>query len=445
MLTGIPLLLLIFGAIIFIVVASSVWKVHPFIALMLATFGVGLGVGMPLADVLKNVNSGFGGLMAYIGLIVVIGSIIGIILEKSGAAMRIAELILKLVGERRPALALSLIGATVSVPVFCDSGFIILSGLNGAIARKTGASKATLALALASGLYTTHTLIPPTPGPIAAAGNIGASDYLGIIMLTGFLVSIPTLLVAWWFARWKGLSIPTEDILEPEASGENLPSAFKSLLPILLPIGLIAIGTVIQFQKLEGPLADWLLFFGNPLVALFLGMLVAFPLFPSFDKKHLTDWIGEGIKLAGPILIITGAGGAFGGVLKATPIKEMVAAWVEGGAFSGSVFLLIAFLIAALLKTAQGSSTNALVITSSLLAPLVIPLGFDTPFELALLVMALGGGAMTVSHANDSYFWVVSQFSGIEMKDAYRSYTLMTGLQGLVVLTMALLLFLLFT
>ena len=140
-------------------------------------------------------------------------------------------------------------------------------------------------------------------------------------------------------------------------------------------------------------------------------------------------------------MIITGAGGAFGGVLKATPIKELVTSWVEGNTFSGSLFLIIAFLISALLKTSQGSSTNALVITSSILAPLVIPMGFDTPFELALVVMALGGGAMTISHANDSYFWVVSQFSGIEMKDAYRSYSLITGVQGSVVLMITLLLF----
>ncbi|MDX1667602.1 MAG: hypothetical protein R3350_10245, partial [Saprospiraceae bacterium] len=145
------------------------------------------------------------------------------------------------------------------------------------------------------------------------------------------------------------------------------------------------------------------------------------------------------------ILVITGAGGAFGGVLRATPIAELVSEWVEGGQYSGSVFLIIAFLIAALLKTSQGSSTNALVITSSLLAPLVTVMGFDTPFELGLVVMAIGGGAMTVSHANDSYFWVVSQFSGIKMRDAYRSFSLLTGLQGLTVLGTTLLIYFLGT
>jgi GntP family gluconate:H+ symporter len=336
---------------------------------------------------------------------------------------------------------MSLIGATVSIPVFCDSGFIILSGLNKAIAQKTKEKQATLALALASGLYTTHTLIPPTPGPIAAAGNIGAADYLGVIMLMGFFVSIPTLIIAWLFAKKKGQSIEVEQTYESLPADSYLPSTIKSLTPILLPIGLIAIGAVVKFLKYEGFGAEWSIFLGDPLIALFIGLLLAFRLFPKFDKEYLNDWIGEGIKLAGPILIITGAGGAFGGVLKATPIAALVSSWVEGGQFSGGVFLIIAFSIAALLKTSQGSSTNALVITSSMLAPLMGIMGFDTPFELALMVMALGGGAMTVSHANDSYFWVVSQFSGIEMKDAYRSYTLMTGLQGMVVLAVVLLLY----
>ena len=445
MLTGIPLLLIIFIAILFIVVASSIGKLHPFVALLLASFGVGVFVGMPLSEIVSAINNGFGGLMGYIGLIVVMGSIIGIILEKSGAAFRIADLILKIVGKKRPALAMSLIGAVVSIPVFCDSGFIILNGLNNALAKKTKVKKATLALALASGLYTTHTLIPPTPGPIAAAGNIGAADYLGTIMLMGLVVSIPTLIVSWLFAKRKGQHIETITPNTLEELNPEMPSALKSILPILVPILLIANGSLVKFLKWENSFSEILLFLGNPLVALLIGMLLAFSLLKKWDKTHLTDWIGEGVKLAGPILIITGAGGAFGGVLKATPLAELVKSWVAEGQFSGSVFLIITFLIAALLKTSQGSSTNALVITSSMLAPLMSTMGFDTPIELALVVMALGGGAMTVSHANDSYFWVVSQFSGIEMKDAYRSYTLMTGIQGLVVLVITLLLFFIFS
>ncbi|MEO1263525.1 MAG: GntP family permease [Bacteroidota bacterium] len=444
MVTGIPLLLIIFIAIAFIVVSSAYWKLHPFVGLILASVGVGLAVGVPLPAVIKSINSGFGGLMGYIGLIVVFGSIIGVILERSGAAMKIADLVLNLVGKKRPALAMSIIGATVSIPVFCDSGFIILSGLNKALAKRSKAKEATLALALASGLYTTHTLIPPTPGPIAAAGNIGAGDYIGMIMLIGFLVAIPTAIAAFVFSIKRGPAIEVDLTSTYETASENMPSALRSIAPILIPILLIASASVVNLLQMKGQWVDWLQFLGHPLVALLIGLLISFSLFKKMDQAHLTGWVGEGIKLAGPILIVTGAGGAFGGVLKATPIAEMVGAWVAGGEFSGSAFLIIAFLIAALLKTSQGSSTNALVITSSMLAPLVVTLGFESPFEMALIVMAIGGGAMTVSHANDSYFWVVSQFSGISMRDAYRSFTLMTGLQGLIVLLMTLLLYWLF-
>jgi GntP family gluconate:H+ symporter len=204
MIADYSIFILLLLAIVFIVVASSKWNVHPFLALIAASIGLGLASGLPLQEVISAVNNGFGSLMGYIGLIVIMGSIIGVILEKSGAALRIATVILDLVGKKRPTMAMSLIGATVSIPVFCDSGFIILSSLNDAIAKQAKVKKASLALALASGLYTTHTLIPPTPGPITAAGNIGASDYIGTIMLIGFLVSIPTLIVAWLFAKKRG-------------------------------------------------------------------------------------------------------------------------------------------------------------------------------------------------------------------------------------------------
>ncbi|MEM1321146.1 MAG: GntP family permease [Bacteroidota bacterium] len=441
MLTGWSLLFVIFLSIVFIIVATAMWRMHPFIAILLATFGVGFGVGMPLPELISAINKGFGGLMGYIGLIVVMGSIIGVILEKSGAALQIADLILRYLGERRPALAMTLVGATVSIPVFCDSGFIILSGLNDALARRTKVAKASLALALAAGLYTTHTLVPPTPGPIAAAGNIGAGDYLGTIILMGFLVSIPTLLIAYWFAMKKGTTIEAKIKESAPVAVQDLPAVWKSLLPVLLPIFLIALRSVGQLLAWEGGWAQGLLFVGDPLVALLLGMLCALLLLPARGEASSSKWVGEGIVLAGPILVITGAGGAFGGVLKATPIAELVESWVVGGRFSGGLFLLLVFLIAALLKTSQGSSTNALVITSSLIAPLLAPLGFESPFELALIIMALGGGAMAVSHANDSFFWVVSQFSGIEIQAAYRSFTLMTGLQGIAVLLMTLVLY----
>lgn len=445
MVEGPLLLIIILLSIIFIIISSSIWKLHPFISLLLATMGVGIVVGIPAIEVIRLTGNGFGMILGNIGLIVILGSIIGIILEKSGATIRIAEMVLNLVGKSRPGVALTSIGAIVSVPVFCDSGFIILSGLTRSLAQKSKTTKATLALGLSGGLYTTHTLIPPTPGPIAAAGNIGATQYLGLIMLTGLIVSLPVLLVTYIFATRFGKNIITTDKKEAEIKAEtNHPSGFSSLLPIVLPLILIAIGTILNFYPGNFILTGIFQFTGNPTIALLIGVFAAFHLIKRIPGIKLREVIGAGIKQAGPILVLTGAGGAFGMVLKATPITSLVESWVAGDSFSGPFFLIITFLTAALLKTSQGSSTSALVITSSLLAPLTLIAGFDSSIELALVVMALGGGAMTISHANDSYFWVVSQFSGIKMNDAYRSYTLMTFLQGLTALAVTLLLYFIF-
>jgi GntP family gluconate:H+ symporter len=400
-----------------------------------------VATGIPLAGILIAIQTGFGDLMSYIGLIVVLGSILGVALEQSGAALRLADGVLALAGQKRPILAMSIIGTVIGIPVFCDSGFIILSGLKNAVAKKSEATRGALALALASGLYTAHTLIPPTPGPIAAAGNLGAADHIGLIMLLGFFITIPTVAVAYGWAKLRGENIATTlPDLEPTTDSEH-PALWRAIIPIGIPILLIALASVARLLPLENKPISVLYFIGQPVIALLIGVGLAFALFP---KKKQIDWVESGIKLAGPILIITGAGGALGGILKATSLADDIKTLLDNSADSGLIILLLAFVIAALLKTMQGSSTSALVITSSILAPLLPALGFDSGIELALAVLAIGAGAMTVSHANDSYFWVVSQFSGISMRDAYRNYTTMTGLQGVAAILTILLLYGLF-
>ncbi|RMG63666.1 MAG: GntP family permease, partial [Bacteroidetes bacterium] len=336
MLTGPWLLFALFVTIGLIVWLSSRAKVHPFMALLLATMGLGLAVGLPGPDILKAVQDGFGSLMGYIGLIVVLGSIIGVILERSGGALRIAMALLSVFGKGRPALAMSLIGGVVGIPVFCDSGFIILSRLNQVLAERTGKPPASLALGLAAGLYTTHTLVPPTPGPIAAAGNLGATDYLGTIILLGLAFAIPTALVAWGFARWQGGRLqPSLPELPPAADLPALPPLSLALGPILLPVLLIALASLSRLLDWEGNGAAVLAFVGSPLIALLLGTLLAGALLPRWDEAHLSGWIGDGIRQAGPILVLTGAGGAFGSLLKATPLADYVAGWAGEGQLAG--------------------------------------------------------------------------------------------------------------
>ncbi|GAB4185315.1 MAG: GntP family permease [Thermoflexibacter sp.] len=443
MLSGIALLAVILLAVIFIIVTASVFKLHPFLSLLLATLLTGLAVGVPLKQILEAVNQGFGNLLGSIGLVVVLGSMIGIVLEKSGAALQIANLVITLVGKNKPVWAMGIIGSIVAIPVFCDSAFIILSGLAKALAKKTGKNFSALALSLAGGLYTTHVLIPPTPGPLACAGNLGLSEHIGLVILLGLAVSIPSTFVAIIFANKINKNIENQANVEEDKEVQHLPSPFLSVLPIFLPIILIAFASFIPLFQFSENATNLIQFIGSPLIALCLGLLVSFFLVPKWNKNFLNDLMGKGITQAGTILILTGAGGAFGALLKATPVAQMVNDWVADSQVSGVWLLMIGFLIAALLKTAQGSSTSALVITSSMLAPLLQTVGLDSPTEISLLVMAIGGGAMTVSHANDSYFWVVSQFGHFSLKEAYRSLTLMSFLQGLSVLLSAVVLFIL--
>ena len=442
------LFVIILIGVLFVVVGTAKLKLHPFLALLISAFFVGIASGMPLLTVVESINTGFGGLMTSIGLVIIAGTIIGLILEKSGAAYRMAEVVLRIVGPKRPQLAMSLIGYIVSIPVFCDSGFIILSSLQKSLAKRANVTIASMAVALATGLFATHVLVPPTPGPIAAAGNIGAADYLGTVIVIGLLVAIPATFVGylWSVKVATKIRVPEDDLeaLDYEEiikSFGKMPSTFKSFLPIVLPIVLIGLGSIAALVgDSEATFNMILRFLGSPTVALFLGVAAAMLLLPEISEKTLTGWIGDSLKEAAPILLITGAGGSFGTVINNAGVGEMLQEMDLGMFASGSLFLLVPFIVAAALKTAQGSSTTALVITSSLVAPMLVTLGIEGAIPLALVVMAIGAGAMTVSHVNDSFFWVITQYSGMEVTQAYKAQTVATLLQGLVTIIITMIL-----
>jgi GntP family gluconate:H+ symporter len=428
------LLIVLLISILFIILGTTKFKLHPFIVLLLASYLAGAMAGLPIDKIAATIATGFGNIMAYIGIVIVLGTIIGVILEKSNAAIKLAELVLKIVGKRFPGLAMSIIGYIVSIPVFCDSAFVILSSLRKSLVAKTGKSSIALSIALATGLYAAHTFVPPTPGPIAAAGNLGLEDQLGLVILFGLVVAAFAMFVGYLWASYAGKKYTASEEVNPEPETEEkeivLPSASKSLLPILLPILLIALRSVATYPTQpfgEGFLYTSLNFVGQPINALLIGFLLSFLLFPKLNKETLTGWIGDGISAAAPILLITGAGGAFGTILKETQIGDTLGSILAG--YELGIFL--PFIIAAAFKTAQGSSTVALVATSALIAPLLSTVGLDSLYGKVLAVMATGAGAMTISHANDSFFWVVTQFSGMDVKTGYKTLTVATLIQGI--------------
>ncbi|UOQ92461.1 GntP family permease [Halobacillus shinanisalinarum] len=448
---GMGLILVIVLGVLFVILATAKFNLHPFLSLLFGAFAIGILAGLPLADVVEAVNSGFGGLMGGIGLVIVFGTIIGVILEKSGAALRMAEVVLRMVGEKRPQLAMSAIGSIVSIPVFCDSGYVILSSLKKALAKRTGVTVASMAIALSTGLFATHTLVPPTPGPIAAAGNIGADDYLGTVILFGLIVAIPVIITGYIWAMKAGTKIEIEEGDEEDYDYDEIikgfgemPSTFKSFAPIVVPILLIGFSSIITFAGWSGGLFDFFLFLGSPVVALLVGVLFSFLLLPKFSQETLTDWVGVALKEAAPILLITGAGGAFGSVISSTNIADLIKGMAGSELFTGALFIFIPFIIAAALKSAQGSSTAAIVITSTLIAPLLPQLGIEGAVPLSLVVMSIGAGAMVVSHVNDSYFWVVKEFSGMSITQAYKAQTMATLLQGVVAILVTSILWLIF-
>ncbi|MEM9325339.1 MAG: GntP family permease [Bacteroidota bacterium] len=428
-------LIILLAAIVFIIVSTSWLKIHPFLSLLVTALGVGLAFGLELKGLVQTIASGFGSILAYIGLVIVLGSMLGEMLEKSGGAQAIAQMILQGFGRKRPVLALNLLGAVVGIPVFCDTGFIILSRLSDSIARAKGVAPQQLAVGLAAGLYTSHTLIPPTPGPVAAAGTLGIGDYLGLVIGLGVLVSIPVVLVS-NFALTQMKLWPVQEVVSDARTSDTKAtlSAVRSVFPILLPIVLIGLGTTVKLSGGTGLTADVVAFVGNPVVALLLAVIASYFVLQIPSTTVFGEMCTAAVKAAGPVLIITGAGGAFGAVLKASDLADSLPLLMSDYQGSGFVLLLLAFGLAALLKTSQGSSTSAIVITSSILGPLLMTLGMTDPVTLSLLVLAIGGGAMTVSHANDSYFWVVNQFGRLTVQDAYRSFSFITLMQGVVTL-----------
>lgn len=426
--------------ILFIIFATAKLKWHPFLVLILSAFLVALFYQVPLNTVAKTISDGFGGILGYIGLVIVFGTIIGLILEKTGAAIVMAETVIKVLGPRFPTLTMSIVGAVVSVPVFCDSGYIILNSLKESLAERLKVSSVAMSVALATGLYATHTFVPPTPGPIAAAGNLGLGSNLGLVIMVGVVVTTVAVLAGWlWSNRFLDTTPDNIDALDAVTVPDNmktrddytkLPSATMAFLPIIVPIVLICLSSVANLPSTpfgSGILTDILIFIGNPLTALLIGLFLSFLLINTDQKtQQISDSISQGLVVAAPILLITGAGGAFGAMLKVTPIGDYLGTTLS--ALGLGIFM--PFIVSAALKTAQGSTTVALVTTSAMVAPLLGQIGLDSELGRVFCVMAIGAGAMTVSHANDSFFWIVSQFSRMSVAQAYKAHSMATGIQG---------------
>lgn len=438
--TGVPLIIAFVLAIVVMIVAISKLKVHPFLSIMSVSLILALLAGIPLGDIANVIGAGFSGTFSSIGIVIILGALIGTVLEQTGAALKLADMVVKLVGQKNPELAIELMGWVVSIPVFCDSGFVILDPIRRAMVRRTRTSSVAMTVALSAGLYISHVFIPPTPGPIAAANTLGIGDNLLLVMGLGAAASILPLIAGLVFAQFIGKKVKSAD--EVAETGENvktyeelvasygkLPGGFNALAPIIVPIILMAMGSIASMAKWEGIAFELFNFLGKPVIALGVGTICAVIQLATTKKlDKFYDMTNDTLKVTGPILFVTAAGGVLGKVIASSDMVNFI---TEHATVLGSVGIFFPFLLAAILKSAQGSSTVAITTSAGIVAPLLPAMGLNTPAEVALTVMAIGAGAMTVSHANDSYFWVVTNFGQMTPEQGYKTQTMLTLVLGL--------------
>jgi len=421
-------LLMIFIALAFIIVAIIKFDIHPFLALFVGAIGYGLITGMSLEMIVQSISDGFGGVLGKIGLVILLGVVIGTFLEKTGGALVIAQRVLSYIGEKSVVLAMMVTGWILSIPVFGDSAFIMLNPISKSLSFKAKVPYIATTIALTLGITASHSLVPPTPGPIATAGILGAD--LGTVILWGCIISLTALIPCFYFAKYATTSINLiPKFAENEKAGQKRPpSVGKSLMPIIVPLLFIVLASIANYPTHpfgENSFTTTLQFVGNPVIALLLGAFTSFILPEKFDRKLLssTGWIGDSLITAAPIILITGAGGVFGKMLQNSGIAEIVSTNLSGARQLG---LLLPFIMALALKTAQGSSTVAMITTASVVAPLLATLGLDTEMLRAFTVLAIGAGAIAISHANDSFFWVMTQMSGLNIKQGNQTHSLGT-------------------
>ena len=417
-------------------------KLHPFFALTISAFFFGLVAGHSVPEIIGAYSNGLGGTIAGIGVVIAIGTVMGALLEHSGAAETMADTILKITGKKNADIGLAVTGYFVSIPVFCDSAFVLLSPLAKRMSKDSGTSMTTMAVALAMGLHATHMLVPPTPGPLAVAGILGSN--LGMVILLGMLVSIPVTIVAIIAGRYFGKKyfflpqLESAEEIAKEVGNKKLPSPLMSFLPILLPIFLMLLRTVATLES--APLGKGTFYniadaLGQTIVALFIGLIIAFFTYKSVHPNDKEVWtfdgiFGEALKTAGQIVLIVGAGGAFATVLRLSNLQEIVM-----NTFAGlSVGIIVPYIIGAIFRTAIGSGTVGMITAASMLVPLIDVLGFNSPIGLVIAMLACAAGGFMVFHGNDDFFWVITSTSGMKPEVSYKVFPIISVFQSLTAL-----------
>ncbi|HUG39234.1 MAG TPA: gluconate:H+ symporter [Longimicrobiales bacterium] len=444
MTTG-PLIGLVVLGVALILFLIIVLRIQAFAALLLASMVVAVVGGVPLAEIGGVIQEGMGRTLGYLAIVVGLGAMLGALLEVSGGAERIARTLVGRVGEARAPWALALTGLIVATPVFFDVALILFIPLVYSLARQSGRSLLFYAIPLVAGIAVGHSFIPPTPGPVAVASLLGAD--LGWVIALGLLAGVPaTIIGGVFFGRHMAgrihLGVPEYMLQDADsraaADDAELPGFGLVLALIGVPLLLILLSTVSRVVLAEGhPLRALFAFIGHPFTALLLAALLAFYLLGvrrGYSADEVRKVATAGLEPVGLIILVTGAGGVFGNVLVETGVGRALADLMAG---SNMPVVVLAFLIATVVRVAQGSATVAMVTAAGIIAPVIEAGSYPAPM-LGALTIAIASGATVLSHVNDSGFWLVSRFLGMSEAQTLRSWTVMETLVGLVGFAVAL-------
>ena len=421
---------------IVLILAVSKFKVHPFIALLLAGLSLGFCLGLGGAKTVDVLLQGFGNTLKWIAIVVILGAFIGEVLRETGGALRIAEAVVKWVGEKRLPWAMGITGYLVSIPVFVDVAYIVLQPVTEALATRSKKPILVIGLALTAGLTVSHTLIPPTPGPLAVASllevNLGRLIWINAIV--GMIAMSGGILFAAYFCKNKWIAydeklakrVP-EKIIDTNVTRQKQ-WVLLDLLPIIVPILLMGLGAFIKIEE-EQFIGQAIAFISTPMIAVLTGAGIAFLQYQqSNSQQNGNELMEQAIVKSALVIMITGAGGAFGQIIKQGGIQEGLTTFFETAPFLG---FLLPFIIAAVLTTATGSITVSLIGTASIVSPMV----GNMPYSPEIMAALIGCGAFCVFHANSSFFWLLNRLHEVPVATLYRTYTLQSlvmGISGLI-------------
>lgn len=412
-------------------------RLQAFVALLLASLFVAIIGGIPISEIASTIQDGMGSTLGYIAIVVGIGAMFGELLQVSGGAERVAQTMLKRFGEKKAQWGLGITGLIVSTPVFFDVALILFIPLVYSLARSTKTSLLYYGVPLIAGMAVAHAFIPPTPGPVAVAAILEAD--LGWVILFGIIAGIPaTAIGGVYYGKYisKKIVLDVPEYMErslPDSTNEKeLPAFWMVMAIIITPLALILANTIATVQLPEESMVrQWLSFIGHPFSALIIATLISFYALGTlrgYTRDEIQQIATRSMEPVGLIILVTGAGGVFGKVLIATGVG---AALADAMAASNLPLVLLAFLIALVVRLSQGSATVSMVTAAGLIAPVIGTGDFSAPM-IAAVTIAIASGASVVSHVNDSGFWLVNRYFGMTEKETIRSWTVVSTIVGVI-------------